>query len=97
MVLGGFVLAVALAVLTVVKLDTAAGAPFIAKRTAPVYSSSATLLITSPGSPGAARCRRTRRVPVQPVANGDLTRLTALANLYVQLANSDIIRTLVAK
>ena len=39
---------------------------------------------TSPGGDG-------------PVANGDLTRLTALANLYVQLANSDIIRTLVAK
>ncbi len=97
-VLGGFVLAVALAVLTVVKVDTAAGAPFIAKRTAPLYSSSATLLITQSGFPwGSAVQSYTNSPSAGPVATGDLTRLTALANLYVQLANSDIIRTLVAK
>ena len=97
-VLGGFVLAVALAVLTVVKIDTAHGAPFIAKRTAPLYSSSATLLITQSGFPwGSAVQGYTTSPSAGPVANGDLSRLTSLANLYVQLANSDIIRTLVAK
>lgn len=97
-VLGGFVLAVVLSVLTVARIDTAHGAPFIAKRTAPLYAGSATLLITQSGFPwGSAVQQYTTSPSAGPVANGDLTRLTSLANLYVQMANSDTIRRLVAK
>lgn len=97
-VLGGFVLAVVLSVLTVAKIDTARGAPFLVQRTAPLYSSSATLLITQSGFPWGSAVQPYTTSPGEgPIANGDLTRLTSLANLYVQMANSDIIRRLVAR
>jgi hypothetical protein len=96
-VFAGFLLAVALSVLTVAKIDTARGAPFLVTRTAPLYASSATLLITQSGFPwGSAVQPYTTNSGQAPVATGDLGRLTSLANLYVQIANSDIIRALVA-
>jgi hypothetical protein len=94
----GFVLAVLLAVMTVATLK--ARPPYLHSRTAPIYSSSAVLLITQPGFPwgSAVQLYTTSSGDGQaPVATGDLTRLTSLANLYVQIANSDVIRALVAK
>ncbi len=88
-VAGGFVVALLLAVLTVAKL------PSFKPRTTTVYGSSATLLITQSGFPWGSAVQQYAlpgRKGQDPVPAGDLTRLTALANLYVQLANSDVIK-----
>jgi hypothetical protein len=74
--------------------------PYLKSRTAPIYSSSAVLLITQPGFPWGSAVQSytpSNTSGQAPVATGDLTRLTSLTNLYVQIANSDIIQARVAK
>jgi hypothetical protein len=88
LVAGGFILALLLSILTVAKL------PSLAPRVAPKYASTATLFVTQPGSPFVRATQPYTTDPNGgPVAVGDMNRLTALANLYVQLANSDVIRS----
>jgi hypothetical protein len=95
----GFLLAVSLAVFTIDKVDVSHGFPKLTPRTQPVYSSNATLLITQPGFPWGSAVQQ--YVPSSSgqssVPVGDSNRLTGLAGLYVQLANSDVIRALIAK
>jgi hypothetical protein len=93
----GFVLAVLLAILTVSRIDLAHGG--LAPKTPPIYAASAGLLITQPGFPwGSAVQDYTPSSDGQaPAPAGDLGRLSALTNLYVQLANSDVIRLAVIR
>jgi hypothetical protein len=95
----GFLLAVCLAVLTVAKVDLSHGTPRLAPRTQPLYASQATLLVTQNGFPWGSAIQQftTAGSGQSPVPAGDLGRLTSLANLYVQLANSDAIRKLVVQ
>src|SRR5215470_1393727 len=88
LVAAGLVVALLLSVLTVAKL------PSFAPRTPPVYASHATLLVTQTGFPWGSAVQQYSQSPTGEgglVPAGDLTRLTNLANLYVQLANSDLI------
>jgi hypothetical protein len=94
LVAAGFLVAVLLSVLTVAKL------PSLAPRTPPKYASTATLLVTQHGFPWGSAVQQftnSKDAGGAPVTVGDLGRLTALANLYVQLANSDVIRTRVVR
>jgi hypothetical protein len=95
----GFVLAIALSVLTVYKVDLSHGIPGLAPRKTPLYSSTATVLITQPGFPwGSAVQQYESPGPGQAsVATGDIGRLTTLANLYVQFVNSDLTKSIVVK
>jgi hypothetical protein len=97
-VLGGLLVAVVLGVMTVAKIDLSQGRPHLTPRTEPVYASAATALVTQSGFPWGSAVQQyaTPNPGASPVPAGDLTRLTALTNLYVQLANSDAIRRLVA-
>lgn len=92
-VAAGFAVALLLSVLTVAKL------PSLKPRTPTLYGSSATLLITQHGFPWGSAVQQFTPTGGRQAAvpAGDLDRLTALANLYVQLANSDIIRRMVAQ
>jgi len=94
----GFVVAVFLSVLTVSKIDLSHGAPKLSPRIPPLYASNATLLITQQGFPWGSAVQQFS--PAQdnggsPAMTGDLGRLTALANLYVQIANTDTIKSVV--
>jgi hypothetical protein len=89
----GLVLAVLLGALTVVKL------PSLAPRTPYVYAGRATLLVTQPGFPWGSALQQYEQ-PARgqgAVPSGDLTRLTALTGLYVQLVNGDAIAKKVAQ
>jgi hypothetical protein len=90
----GGVLAVVQSVLTIAKPDLSHGYPSLALRSAPVYSSSSTLLLTQPGFPWGSAIQQYAPTGVGKTTTpaGDLGRLTALANLYVQLVNSDILK-----
>lgn len=97
-VAAGVAVALLLSILTVARIDFGRGAPFLASRTAPIYASSSTLLITQYGFPwGSAVQQYTSPTNGSPVPAGDIGRLTSLANLYVQLANSDTIRSIAAR
>src|SRR5256885_705400 len=89
LVAAGFVVAVALGVLTIDKVELSHGKPKLTSRTQPVYASSATLLITQSGFPWGSAVQQYAQTGTgeSSVPSGDLGRLTALANLYVQLAN----------
>lgn len=93
----GFVVAVLLSVLTIAKIDLSHGMPHLAARKPPVYQSSATLLLTQPGFPWGSAVQQYSTGRGGPVPVGDMGRLTALANLYVQIANSDMIKALVVR
>jgi hypothetical protein len=92
-VAAGSIVALLLSILTVAEL------PSLKPRTPTIYGSNATLLITQPGFPWGSAVQQwaqsSRRQAAVPA--GDLARLTSLANLYVQLANSDVIRQLVVR
>src|SRR5262249_52142794 len=76
---------------------TVAKLPSLAPRVPQKYASTATLFVTQPGGPFVTATQPyTKDASGSPVAVGDINRLTALANLYVQLANSDVIRTRIA-
>ena len=95
LVAGGFVVAMLLSMLTIVKLDPFHG--FLAPRTAPIYQASANLFVTEPGFPwGSAVQTYTPAGKGASSPTGDLGRLTSLANLYAQLANSDEIKAIAA-
>ena len=99
---GGCIIAIALSVLSIAKVDLSHGLPSLAQRTPPVYASSATLLVTQSGFPWGSAVQLysssgSKTSTASLVPSGDLNRLTALANLYVQLANSDVIRSIVAR
>jgi hypothetical protein len=99
MVGAGFLVALALGILTIYKVDLTHGAPKLTPRTRPLYSSNAQLLVTQKGFPWGSAIQQ-YVAPAKgesSVPSGDLGRLTGLTNLYVQLANSDTIRLLVAK
>lgn len=89
----GFVVALILAVLTVAEL------PSLKPRTPTLYGSRATLLVTQSGFPWGSAVQQYARSgrSSDQVPAGDLGRLTALANLYVQIANSDVIAALVTR
>jgi hypothetical protein len=99
LVAGGFVLAVVLGIFTVAKPDFSHGAPRLVPRTKALYGSTATLLVTQSGFPwgSAVQAYTTDGGQNSNVPAGDLGRLTALANLYVQITNSDIIKNAVAR
>jgi hypothetical protein len=88
----GCVVALVLSVMSVYKL------PSLKPRTQPVYSSAATLFVTQSGFPwGSAIQQYAPSGSGNSTPNGDLGRLTTLANLYVQIVNSDVIKTRVLR
>lgn len=91
LVAAGFVLALLLSVLTVAKL------PSLAPRAPLKYASNATLLVTQPGFPWGSAVQQYTNGGSGSTLVGDMGRLTGLANLYVQLANSDLIKTRVVR
>jgi len=96
-VAGGFTIAVLLAIFTVAKLDFH-GVPHLAPRKAPIYQSSADLLVTEAGFPwGSAVQTYTPAGEGNSSPTGDLGRLTSLANLYAEFANGDQIEALAAR
>ncbi len=99
LIVGGLVVASTLSVLTIAKVDLGAGAPYLSARVAPRYASNATVLVTQPGAPWTSAVQQYRQSSSggDSVPIGDLGRLTTLANLYVQIANSDIIKAMVAR
>ena len=93
----GCAVALALAVFSVAKVDFSHGVPDLSSRTPHRYASSATLLVTQSGFPWGSALQIYAPAGKNSTApSGDLSRLTQLANLYVQLANSDVIRSIVA-
>jgi hypothetical protein len=93
----GAVLGFVLAISSVAKFDPSRGFPPLAPRTPHTYSSSATLLVTQSGFPWGSAVQTSATTKAGLVPSGDLGRLTALANLYVQVANSDMIQRSVAR
>jgi hypothetical protein len=85
----GFVLACALAILSMVRVDPG-GSPFLSYRTQPQYESDTTVFVTTPGFwPGNPKFDSGKSGPVDP----DVLR--SLAALYVQLAaNNDVMTEL---
>jgi hypothetical protein len=95
-VVAGCIVGVFLSVLTIAKITVSHGRPHLVTRTRSLYASSATVMVTQSGFPwGSALQQYSAPGPHNaPSAVGDLGRMTALAGLYVQLANSDVIRAL---
>jgi DNA-binding protein Fis len=99
-VAGGCAIAILLSVLSIAKVDLSHGVPRLTPRTQQIYASSAALLVTQSGFPWGSAVQSyysSAGSKSSPVPAGDLNRLTALANLYVQLANSDVIKSIVAR
>jgi hypothetical protein len=98
LVLAGCAVGLLLSILTIDKIDFSHGAPHLTPRTMPIYGSAATLFVTEAGFPwGSATQPYSTGPGGAPVPAGDIGRLTNLAGLYVQLANSDQLRVLVAR
>lgn len=99
-VLTGFVLAVALTILTVARVSFSNGRPSISYRQQEIWQSTATIFVTQGGYP-LVRSVYTKVVPVGPQTNGtssyvpvqgDPNRFASWANLYANLATSDDVR-----
>ena len=84
----GVVVALGLAFLTVARVGFDGSTPRVELRKKPSYRVEATLLVTEPSFPWGSAA--------QP-PSGDPTRLTALTNVYIGLANSDAVRELMRK
>jgi hypothetical protein len=94
----GFLVAVALAVLSFARVSFAGGSPKLSYRSAVTYGSSETLLITQQGFPEGRSIfpyKVTKDGPVTPFA--DPSRFASLAAFYAYLANSDVVAQLVRK
>jgi len=97
LVLPGFVLAIALAVLAYGKVDVKHGFKITPRRT-PVFHVDALLLVTQRGFPWGAS--QQLYVPgdvakgLPPVPVGDFSRMSGIAMIYSQLADSDTVRAL---
>ena len=83
----GIVVALGLAFLTVARVGFDGSTPRVELRKKPSYRVEATLLVTEPSFPWGSAA--------QP-PSGDPTRLTALTNVYIGLANSDAVRELMS-
>src|ERR1700759_4914876 len=94
-VLPGFLLAIALAVLAYGKVDFAHGFKVTPRRT-PVFQVDGLVLVTQPGFPWGSS--KQQYVPgnaatgLPPVAIGDLSRMEGIAMIYSELAASDVVR-----
>lgn len=97
-VMVGSAVAIVGSILTIARIDFSGGVPRLEPRERPVYASSATLLVTEQGFPWGSAVQQyaTSARGGSLVPAGDLGRLTSLANLYVQIANSDVIAEAVA-
>jgi hypothetical protein len=95
LVLPGFLVAVALAVLAYGKVDPKHGFTITPRRT-PVYQADGLLLITQPGFPwGDAQQQyvpgnQAKGLPAIPV--GDFSRMSGIALIYSEIADSDVVR-----
>lgn len=94
----GFVLAVALAVLSTARVSFAGGMPKLTYRKAEVWQSQTALLITQQGFPwgrtfGPATATPTATTPITPgVTYVEAGGFANLASLYARLASSDAVR-----
>jgi hypothetical protein len=99
-VLPGFLVAVALAVLAYGKVDPAHGFA-ITPRSTPTYRADGLLLITQPGFPWGNSQQQylpgdvSKGLPPIPV--GDFSRMSGIAMIYSELADSDEVRSLVRR
>lgn len=99
LVIGGFILACALAFFSYARLSFAGGSPKINYRQAQTWQSQTRLLITQPGfqvgklSPGNPYANST--TPSAPVASQGW--LASLAESYMQLGNSDAVQAMLAR
>jgi hypothetical protein len=95
LVLPGFLVAVALAVLAYGKVDPKHGFTITPRRT-PVYQADGLLLITQPGFPWGDSQQQyipgntTKGLPPIPV--GDFSRMSGIALIYSEIADSDVVR-----
>ena len=96
----GFVLAVALTILTVARVSFSHGRPSLSYRQQEIWQSTATIFVTQGGYP-LVRSVYTQVIPVGPKTNGtsnyvpvqgDPNRFSSFANLYANLAMSDDVR-----
>jgi hypothetical protein len=94
LVIVGLILAAALSFFSYAKVSFAHGSPSISYRTAVVYQSSTTLLVTQNGFPW-GRTALPFKVNAKGVATSDFAdpgRFSSLAGFYSRLAESDVIR-----
>jgi hypothetical protein len=98
----GFVLATALALLSIARVDIH-GKPYLAYRTQELWTSQSTLLVTQKQFPE-GRSVFQQTIPAASTKSqtfapqfADPNRFTALTNLYAQLATSDPVRQLMIK
>jgi hypothetical protein len=96
LVLPGFLVAIALAVLAYGKVDPKHGFAITPRRT-PVYQAGGLLLITQPGFPWGDS--QQRYIPgntakgLPPIPVGDFSRMSGIALIYSEIADSDTVRT----
>src|SRR5206468_3671282 len=97
-VLPGLVVAIALAVLAYGKVDLSHGFK-VTPRAVPVYHDDALLLVTQPGFPWGASQQPyvpgdvNKGLPAVPV--GDFSRMSGIAMIYSEIADSDSVRAMV--
>src|SRR4051794_19316467 len=95
LVLPGFLVAVALAVLAYGKVDVEHGFKITPRKT-PVYHVDGLALVTQNGFPWGSAHQEylpgNQAKALPPVPTGDFSRMDAIAMIYSELASSDVVR-----
>jgi hypothetical protein len=93
----GLVLATVLAFLSMVSVNLS-GSPHFAYKTKPTYESLTTVFVTSHGFPyGSLKLRAGSKAPDAPQGSVDTGQLRDFATIYLQYAQSDAVKRMIAK